>query len=55
MCRIYDIDDHSAGVDSGRSQYFSFEPESTLRSVEDPIKIFKGPNFGNDAGCCRIE
>jgi len=34
-----------------RSQYFRFEPESTLRSAQEPIKIFKGPNFCND-GCC---
>ena len=41
-----------------RSQYFRFEPEqepeSTLRAVQEPIKIFKGPNFEND-GCCRTE
>jgi len=43
-----------------RSQYFRFEPEqdpepeSTLRSVQEPIKILKGPNFWNDA-CCQIE
>jgi len=27
------------------SQYFKFEPESTSRSVQEPIKIFKEPNF----------
>ena len=35
------------GWSRSRSQYFRFEPEqepkSTLRSVEEPIKIFKGP------------
>jgi len=51
-------DDHGAGVDSGRSlhfrqeperggQYFWFEPkqepEFTLRSVQEPIKIFREP------------
>jgi len=33
------------GWSRSRSQYFRFEPESTLRSVQEPIKIFKGPNF----------
>jgi len=40
------------------SQYFRFEPEqeleSTLRSVQEPIKSFKGPDFCNDA-CCQTE
>jgi len=59
-------DDHGAGVDSGRvcilgrsrswSHYFGFEPESesTLRSVQEPIIIFKQPNFCDDA-CCQTE
>ena len=44
-----------------QSQYFKFEPEqepepeSTLRSVQEPIKIFKGPNFCSDACCCQTE
>jgi len=40
-----------------RSQYFRFEqePESTLRSVQEPIKIFRRPNFCNDACCCQTE
>ena len=40
------------------SEYLRFEPEqepeSTLRSVQEPIKRFKGPNFCNDA-CCQTE
>jgi len=56
--RVLIRDDRGAGVDSGwscilgwsrsRSQYFSFKPEqegpeSTLRSGQEPIKIFKEP------------
>ena len=43
-----------------RSQYFRLEPEqdpepeSALRSAQEPIKNFKGPNFRNDA-CRQIE
>ena len=39
-----------------RSQYFRFEQEleSTLRSVQEPIKNFKRHNLGNDA-CCQTE
>ena len=39
------------GWSRSRSQYFKFEPEqelepeSTLKSVQDQNKIFKGPNF----------
>ena len=46
----------SAGVDSGRGLHFGLEqePESTLRSMQEPIKNFKGPNFGNDA-CFQTE
>ena len=40
-------DDHGAGMHSGRSPYFKFdpeqEPESTLRSVQELNKYFKGP------------
>jgi len=47
------------GGSRSRSRYFRFEPkqepESTLRSVQEPIKIFKGPNFCNDACCCQTE
>ena len=47
------------GWSRNRSQYFRFdpeqEPESTLRSVQEPIEIFKGPNFCNDACCCQTE
>jgi len=35
-------DDHGAGVDSGRSLDFRPEPESKFRSVQEPIKYFKG-------------
>ena len=39
-----------------RSPYFRFEPEqdpeSALRSVQEPVKIFKGPSFCND-DCCQ--
>jgi len=61
-------DDHGAGVPEwtpagvcilgwsrSRSQYFRFEPVSTLRSMQESIKIFKGPNFCNDACCCQTE
>jgi len=45
------------GWSRSRSQYFRFEPEpeSTLRSVQEPIEIFKGPNFCNDACCCQTK
>jgi len=55
----------SAGVDpgqslnfrmeQGRSQSFWFEPESSLMSVQEPIKIFKGANICKDACCCQTE
>jgi len=64
-------DDHAAGVDSGRSLHFSqepesesifwvragqeSEPESSLKSVQAPINIFKGPNICNHACCCQTE
>ena len=43
-------------MDSGRGLHFGLEqePESTLRSMQEPIKNFKGPNFGNDA-CFQTE
>jgi len=63
-------DDHGAGVPEWTparvcildwrrswSQYFRFEPgpESILRSVQEPIKNFKGPNLCNDACFCQTE
>jgi len=42
------------GWSRGRSQYFRFEPESTLRSVQEPIKNFKGLIFCNDT-CWQTE
>jgi len=46
-------------MEQSRSQYFRFEPEQEpepiLRSVQEQIKIFKRPNFCNDACCCQIE
>jgi len=38
-----------------RSQHFRFEPESTLKFVQEQIKIFKEPNLCNDACCCQTE
>jgi len=49
------------GWSRSRSQLFRFdpeqelEPESTLRSVQEQIKIFKGPNSCNDACCCQTD
>jgi len=47
------------GWSRSRSQYFRFEPEqepeSTLRSVQEQNKNFKGPNFCNGACCCETE
>jgi len=34
---------------------FEPEPEATIKSVQEPIKIFKGPNFCNYACCCQTE
>ena len=51
----------SLGWSRSRSQYFRFEPEqkpdpeSTMRSVQEQIKIFRRPNFCNDACCCQTE
>jgi len=49
------------GWSRSRSHYFWVEPEqepdpeSTLRSVQEPIKNFNGRNFCNDAGCCQTD
>ena len=45
------------GWSRSQRQYFRFEqePESTSRSVQELIKIFKGPNFCNYACCCQTD
>jgi len=37
------------------SQKCHLTPELALRSVQEPIKVYKGPNFCNDACCCQTE